>query len=445
MDGRHSQVPYARALGFGLGALGLLAPLAAPAQSGAISYYVPPKLLSHGTSKKAVAGAGVVVLQVYVKADGSFKVQRIIKSSNHADDAAALEIANSSTYKAGSRGGKPLAAFYDYTLRFTAKGSASTDSGESSAGGLALYERQIRAGNYGGAQSGLKTYVAAHPADAKAQADLGVAAAYLNDLETATAAFDKAGSIPDNYKAVAAKAYADFAALAIKNKEGPRAVAAAKRAVALAPGVFTYNSLGTAETVAGEGAAAIADLEKARSLAAADANVKPADRARIDVNLLSAYLDAGKMDMAKQIAAEVTKLNPNETSGEALFANYYVKAAQAATTAGKPADAAAAYEQAAAVAPSQAVALYSQAAFAYLNAKPKPENDKAKADADKALAASPDDASANFAAGVALANQGKSKDALTFLNKADASAKKAGDANLAAAVENIIKQVGGSK
>ncbi|MDQ2857239.1 MAG: energy transducer TonB [Candidatus Eremiobacteraeota bacterium] len=445
MDGRHSQAHYTRALGLGFGALTLLAPLAVPAQSGTISYYVAPTLVKHGANKTAVAGAGVVVLQVYVKADGSFKVQRIIKSSNHGDDAAALEIANSSTYKAASRGGKPLAAFYDYTLRFSASGAANADSGQASTGGLALYERQIRAGNYGTAQSGLKAYVAAHPSDLKGQADLGVAAAYLNDLETATAAFDKAGTIPDNYKAVAAKAYADSAAQAIKNKDAPRAVAAAKRAVALAPGVFTYNALGTAEAVAGDGAAAIADLEKARSLAAADAGVKPADRARIDVNLLSAYLDAGKMDMAKQIAAEVTKLNPNETSGEAVLANYYVKQAQAATTAGKPADAAAAFEQAAAVAPSQAVALYSQAAFAYLNAKPKPDNDKAKADADKALAASPDDASANFAAGVALANQGKGKDALTFLNKADASAKKAGDANLVAAIENIIKQLGGSK
>ena len=69
-----------------------------------------------------------------------------------------------------------------------------------------------------------------------------------------------------------------------------------------------------------------------------------------------------------------------------------------------------------------------------------------KADADKALAIDPGDAVANFAAGVALGNTpGKSEDALTFLNKADASAKKANNASLSAQIENVIKQLGGNK
>jgi len=82
----------------------------------------------------------------------------------------------------------------------------------------------------------------------------------------------------------------------------------------------------------------------------------------------------------------------------------------------------------------------------YLNLKPKPDNDKAKADADKALAVAPDNAVANYAAGIALANQaGKSKDALVYLNKADASAKSGNDTSLATAIENAIKQLNGTK
>jgi hypothetical protein len=77
--------------------------------------------------------------------------------------------------------------------------------------------------------------------------------------------------------------------------------------------------------------------------------------------------------------------------------------------------------------------------------KPNADSAKAKADADKALALAPGDAQANFAAGVALANQGSTKDALVYLNKADTAAKAANDTQLATAIENAIKQLGGAK
>lgn len=422
-------------------------PLAALAQSPA--YYTPPKLKTQGTNTTAVAGPGTVVVKVLVAKSGAATVQGVIRSSNHGDDAAALEIAKHSTYRPAARGSVALTAFYDFTLKFTSKGAAASESGDAGAsggGGLGAYEREIRAGNYAGARTGLTAYVAAHPGDAKAELDLGVASAFLDEPSKAADAFDKAGSVPDNYRALAAKAYNDAASERLKAKDFPGAVAAAKRATALASSPFTYNTLGTAEDAAGDHAAAIADLEKARAIAAADAHFKTAERATIDVNLVAAYLDAGKPDDAKPIADEVVKLDPSQTNAQTFFANYYAKSASDAIAAGKLPDAAALYEKAAVVAPSQAAASYTNAALTYLKVKPNADNARAKADADKALALEPDNASANFAAGVALANQpGKTKDALVYLNRADESAKKGSDPALTAAIENVLKQLGGNK
>jgi len=417
------------------------------AANGTELYYTPPKLLTQGTNKTPVAGAGMVVVKVLVSKDGSAKVQGIVRSSNHADDAAALEIAKSSTYRAASKGGITQLAFYDYTLRFTSRGGAATSSSGSTADGtLASFERQIRAGNYAGAKTGLTTYIAQHPGEAKAQLDLGIASAYLNESTAAAAAFGKAGTIPENYKPLAAKAYNDAAAEAYKAKDFAAAVAAAKKSVELVPGPFTYNTLGTAEDAAGDHAAAVADLEKARTLATADTALKPSDRAHIDVNLVSAYLGAGKTELAKPLLDEIAKLDPSQTGAQVFFAQYHTKHASDLVAAGKFAEGAGAYEQAAVAAPSQAAAAYVGAAFAYLKMKPNPPNDKAKADADRALALEPNNASANFAAGLALANQaGKTKDALVYLNKADAAAKTGNDTSLATAIENVIKQLDGTK
>ena len=121
-----------------------------------------------------------------------------------------------------------------------------------------------------------------------------------------------------------------------------------------------------------------------------------------------------------------------------------VKQAQTAQDAGKSADAAALFEQAAAAAPSQAATLYANAALAYLAVKPNPINDKAKTAADKALSIDANNAGANYAEGIVLANTNKAKDALTYLNRADAAAKQSNNASLATAVERAIKQLGGN-
>jgi Flp pilus assembly protein TadD len=410
-------------------------PLAVAAQT--ITYYTPPTLVKRGTSTSAIAGAGTVIVQVMVNTDASFKVVRIIHSTNPQDNAAALEIAKTSSYKPASRGSQKQVAFYDFTLKFTGKGGSEATTSDD-ATGTAKYDRMIRAGNYSGAQSGLKSYVAEHPGDAKAQQLLGVADTFLNQDEDATDAFDKGGTILPAYKSVATKAYADYSVTATKNNESDKAVASAKKAVALQPGFFTYDVLGSAESSAGQSDAAVADLEKARSLGT---SAKPADRAIVDASLVSIYLAADKPDMAKPVANEAKQLDPSETATDNIFANYYAKQAQTESTAGKNSAAAASYDQGAAVAPGQAATLYTKAAFMFLSAQPKADPTSAKTYADKALALKPDDAAANYAAGIALADQGNAKDALVFLNKADTLAKTANDTKLTDQIEAAIKQL----
>jgi len=92
-----------------------------------------------------------------------------------------------------------------------------------------------------------------------------------------------------------------------------------------------------------------------------------------------------------------------------------------------------------------AVSMYANAAFAYLSIQPKPDNVKARADADKALALDPASAGGNFAIGIALANDGKNKDALEALKKALVGAKATNDEALTAKVEGAIKQVSAAK
>jgi tetratricopeptide (TPR) repeat protein len=416
-------------------------PLAALAQStGTESYYVPPKMLKRGVPRSPIAGPGTVIVKVLVNPDGSFKVQDVIGSTNHADDTAAKEIAQNSTYRAATRGGKPVLAFYDFTLKFTAA-SVSSGGDEGTLPGL---ERMLRAGNFSGAKDGLAGYLSAHPDDKQAHVDLGVANTFLLDYRAAVAAFDAAGTLPANYRPVAGKAYAEYAVAQTNAKAYPSAIAAAQRSVELSPSLATYNTLGYAELVSGDAASAVRDLSKARALAAAG-NAPAHDRALIVGNLASAYVGAGNIEGAKSAAAEVAKLDPSATGAQVAVASYYEKRGKEFAAAGKQLDAAAAYEEGAQAAPSVAGTLYVAAAFSYLNAKPQPENAKAKADADKALAIDANSAPANFAAGIALANDGKNTEALTFLHRAEASAKTGTDAGLSSNIQAAIKQLGDGK
>jgi tetratricopeptide (TPR) repeat protein len=418
-----------------------------PSLAQAQGYYFPPKLLKQGKATTPYAGPGTVIVKVLVNPDASFKVQGIIKSTNHGDDQPALEIARTSKYKPATRGNKPVLAFYDFSLKFTGTSvsSGTEPTTTTTSGSLGQYERMMVAGNYAGAKSGLTQYLAVHPGDQQASALLGVADTHLSDFAGAVKAFDSAGTLPSKDAAVAGHAYAQYAQEEANAKNPAAAMAAAKKAVQYEPSVVTYNVLGTAEQVNGDYSSAAATFEKARTMAAGDSKITAHSRAVIASNLAAAYASAGDLEKAKAAAAEALKLDPSVTTGQSAVALSFYKKGEDLEKAGKMADAAAQFEAGAQVSPADAVTLYSRAALAYLNVKPNPDNVRAKADADKALAIDPNNARANLYEGVALANQGNTKDALTYLNKADAAAKAANDSALIAQIESAIKQLSGAK
>ncbi|MBC5809302.1 MAG: tetratricopeptide repeat protein [Candidatus Eremiobacteraeota bacterium] len=427
---------------FALGCALVALPLAASAadRPATTNYYTPAKLVKRGTATSAAAGAGTVIVQVLVNKDGTFKVQRIISSTNPADNAAALEIAQSSTYRPATKGNKPQLSFYSFSLKFTTAGVAAAPE---EAGELGQDERMLKAGNFSGARTALTTYLAAHPDDKRALVDVGVANFYLNEFSAAAASFDKAGSVPQNYQALAASAYYQASVTAINAKNYPTAVTFGKRAVAYAPGFNSYSSLGTAEYLSNDYSSAAADLEKARAFVSTE---KPSAKAQVtsDSYLVATYLAQDATDKARQIASEIKQLDPTSLDGEISFEMYYGKKADVLRAASKYADAATMLEQGAADAPSRAALFWSQAALAALNGD-KPDNARAKADSLKALAADPNSAMGNFAQGIALANEGKKADALIFLQKADELSKKGSNAALTAAIETRIKQLNGTK
>jgi tetratricopeptide (TPR) repeat protein len=427
-------------------------PSVAPAQSAPASfnYYTPPKLIKKGTATSPIGGAGTVVIKVLVNKDGTFKVQGVIHSSNAADDKAALEIAASSTYKPATRGSSKETAFYDFTLKFAGNGTSTTDEDLPE---IEQYRRMMVAGNEAGAKTALQNYLGQHPEDAKAELYLAIADTRLNDSKDAVAALEKAGPVPEEYRAEAAKAYADAAIDAVSAKDTANAAVLARKAVDLSGTFDKYLVLGYVELAGGQLAPGTEALEKARDLAKTE-NATPKQQTAIYVNLVQAYARDGDFAKAKSAADTARQLDPS-TNVDVVLEQAYISRGNVLQNGGKLAEAGALFEQAAAELPKSAGPLYARAALAYLAIKPDasvaagkdPNIVKADADADKALAADPNNAAANYAKGIAVVDLDKSKSstALDYLKKADDQAKKAGDTGLTAAIENAIKQLNGGK
>lgn len=419
-----------------LGAIPLASfPLAARAQTS--QFYSPPKVIKQGANTTPVAGSGTVEVKVFVKKDGSVGSTQVLKSSNHADDKAALEIAKSSTYKPGARDAKPEDAFYTFVLRFS---GSSVQANTGSAGGeVAQANALIRAGNYNEAKTQLQSYLTGHPGDKDASVLLGVADSYLNDSAGAAAAFDQAGTIPDRFKVVAAHAYTDAAVAALKEKNNDQAIALSGKALALQPSVNGLYVRGTAYANAQQYPQAIADLEKAKAQAAsgkADASTMTA----IDSALATAYVFGGQTDKGVALAQDIKRRDPSNTRIDDTLAGYYNQQAGAAIQAGKTDQAVTDLETGAKAVPSRAVALYSSAANVIAHGAKTPDDwKKVKAEADKALAIAPNDAQANFIAGIAMGNSGDRTGATTALQKAKANVGT--DADLSGKIDAALAQL----
>lgn len=429
--------PFAALAALALGAV----PVGAPAQTAV--FYVPPKLVSRGTSTTPIAGKGTVTVKVFVHANGKADApSTVTKSTNHGDDTAALEIAKTSTYKPASKDGKPTQAFYTFVLNFAGSGAVSGGSSESTGGVLAHVVALERSGNYAGAKTQLADYLRSAPDDKEANLLLGVANAFTDDSTGAAAAFDKAGTIPTKYKALAGKSYANAAAAALKANNYDAAVAAAGKAIELIPSAEPYNIRGSAEYAQKKYDVAVADLEKARDLATG-AKADNRQLAVIETNLTAAYMGSGQTDKGLAAAKEVQRLDPSITQTGDIVAQYYNDKATTLVKSGDRKGAADQLDAGAAAVPKYAVQLFSNAAT-ILASDTKPDWKVVKAEADKALAIDPNDARSNYVAGVALANDKNTKDALTYLNKAQASAKTGNDPDLSKQIDAALKQLGTS-
>lgn len=429
-------------------AVAVAAAFAIPASAQYANEYLPPRMTHQGKTSQAIAGSGTVVVQVQVYATGNAKAVRVIHSTNSGDNAAAMDIANHSSYRPAHRGKTPITAYYDFTLKFKGKSVASNAAAAGMSGKAASIDVLIRSGKYEQAKSQAESALQAKPGDATLNSELGAANYFLSNYPDAAAAFDKAPTIPKEFAKVAAQAYS-LAAGKLSQSNPTQAVAYGQKAVAMSPNGGAYYSLGVAELNAGNAQAAVTDLKKARDLAFADQKSDTKTRVAIDSALLQAYSKAGDNAGAQTTADEIKKLDPNSDAAQIVMGNQYMAQGNDASKAGKHADAIAAYEKAAQVGGAKvAVTAYAAAALEESRLD-KPDYTKMKADADKALAVNANDPLALFAEGIALYGQyatgGSSnatlkQQAVDTLNKAKAAAQAAGNFSLSLNIENFMKQ-----
>lgn len=429
-------------------ALAVATTFAAPASAQYANEYVPPKMVAQGKTSQAIAGSGTVVVQVQVNANGTAKAIRVIHSTNSADNAAAMDIANHSKYRPAKRGKTPVTSYYDFTLRFKGKSVASNAAAPGMTGKAASIDSLIRAGKYEQAKSQLETALQSNPSDPLLNSELGAANFFLGNYPDAAASFDKVPNLNKEFSKVASQSYS-LAAGKLSQSNPQQAVAYGKKAVSMAPSGGSYYSLGVAELNAGDAQAAVADLKKSRDMAFADTKTDVKTRVAIDSALLQAYTKAGDTAGAQTTADEIRKLDPNSDAAQIVMGNQYMSQGNDASKAGKHDVAIAAYEKAAQVGgPKVAVTAYAAAALEESRLD-KPDYSKMRADADKALAASPNDPLALFADGIAQygqyvqagsSNAGQKQQAIDTLNKAKAAAQAAGNMSLSLNIENFMKQ-----
>ena len=433
----------------GVAALGITCS-AVPALAQYANEYSPPKVIKQGTTSHNIAGSGTVQVKVQVNPNGTHKVIGVLKSTNSGDNAAALDIAQSSTYSPAHRGTTPVVAFYDYNLRFN--GKAVVESSEeqaiaSESGGTdaSAIDALIHAGKYQDAITKANTALLSSPGNPAVLQLLGVAQFYNSDFEDAAKSFSRVSEIKKPFQAIAAQAYST-AAVRISNTDPAMSLQYANSALALAPSDSTPKfALGVAQLANKQYPQAVATLK-----AVHDRLTDPKQKASVDQELLQAYLATNDQAGAATTIAEMKSLDPAGAATAAhAIAQHELELGSDAVQAKQYADALKDFDQAADAGGTEAdtVTANTYAALAIMKMD-KPDYEKAKDYALKAVAASPSDPTANFYTGIAYANiyvsSHKSDDrtqALNYLNKADQLAKAAGNIGLSLQIENQIKNV----
>lgn len=422
-----------------------IAAAALPALAQSEDYSIA-KVIKQGTTSHPVAGSGTVQVQVQVNADGTHKAIKVLRSSNPGDNAAAMEIAQNSTYRPARRGSTPITTFYDFNLHFNGK-SAAADMG-SGGGDTAAIDALVRAGKYKDAIAKANAALLSSPGDPGVLQLLGVAQYYDNDFTDAAATFSRVQDIKKPFQPIAAQAFATGAVHASQSNPA-QALDYANKAVTLSKGDATSKfALGVAQLANKQNDAALATLKGVHDQVVADPKADAKTKLNVDQELLQAYLANNDSAGANATAAEMKQLDPSGSGASRALSNHYLQLGSDAQNAGDFATAAKNFDQAAAVSTGQdAVTANTLAAFAVMR-ETKPDYGKGKEYAQKAVTGAPNDAQANFALGLAYygtyATSNKADDktqALTYLNKADQLAKAAGNEGLALQIEAQIKNL----
>jgi tetratricopeptide (TPR) repeat protein len=362
-----------------------------PAGAQYANQFTPAKLITQGKTTHTIAGSGTTVVQVQVNADGSHKAIKVINSTNPANNAAAMDIAQNSTYRPAHRGSTPVTSFYDFRLRFNGRSVANAATEEQSTGG----------------ESGGGTSVA-------------------NQNQAASLAVQAVKMADDN---------------------PTQALALAQKAMSLDPDTNSKYALGRAQLANKQYSDAIATLKEVHTAAFADPKMPTNAKVAIDTSLMTAYFESNDTQNAQAMAAEIKQLDPTSTLPGQVLGNSLINAGVSAGEAKNYDEAFKDFDQAAAQGdPQVAVTAYTQAAL-LVSKMEKPDYKRMQAYAEKALALKPDDPMANFAEGIAFTGQWASshddatkKKALDSLTKADQQAKAAGNIALSLQIETFIKQ-----
>ncbi len=425
-----------------------IAAAAAPGLAQSDNYSIA-KVIKQGTTTQPIAGSGTVQVQVQVNADGTHKVVKVLKSNNPGDNAAALEIAQNSTYRPARRGSTPITTFYDFNLRFNGK-SAQTSSEEISGGGdTVAIDALVRAGKYKDAIAKANAALLSSPGNPGVLQLLGTAQYYNGDLVDSAATFSRVQDIKKPFQPIAAQAFAT-GSTHVAQTNPSQALEYAHRAMTLSNGDATSRyALGVAQMANKQYPEAVATLKGVHDSLSGDPKADVKTKLSLDQELLQAQLANNDAAGANATAAEMKAL---DTSGGAAAAHaisqHYMQLGSDAMTANDFPTAAKNFDQAAATASGQdAVTANTLAAFAILR-ETKPDYGKARDYAQKAVTGAPGDANANFTLGLAyagvFATSNKSDDktqALNYLNKADQLAKAGGNEGLALQIEAQIKNI----
>ncbi|MBV8374665.1 MAG: TonB family protein, partial [Candidatus Eremiobacteraeota bacterium] len=303
-----------------------------PGRAQYASEFTPAKLVKQGTTSKPIAGSGTVVVQVQVNADGTHKAIKVIKSSNSGDNDAAMEIAQTSSYRPAHRGTTPTTAFYDFTLKFNGKSVANTNSSSQSGGSMAPVSSSaeqiatlIRQKQYTTAKARAQAELLSSPNDQSLREMLGIAAFDDNDYMTAAQAFDKVSAIGKQFQPVAAASFA-AAAVAVAQKDPAQALAYAQKAMALNPSTNSRFALGVAQLANKQNADALTTLKAAQQAAMSDPQLSKSAKENISAQLMSAYLANNDPQGAQAVAAQIKQLDPSSTLPARMLGNSLLQA-----------------------------------------------------------------------------------------------------------------------